>query len=203
MAIFCKHCGSAMTDGAKFCKECGKVVEVPAAPGQVAQQPQYQQPQQQPQQPQYQQPQAGGVYNPPGVMAVHPDNSFPFMPGEVLFASHYGARFSPVSSAGYMHVTNMRVAWTKSLGGSMLSHGILVGAALANEAEIPLGDVVGVDGGRVRGSKGGITILTRDGKKHLYAVTSKGGTCNSEASASKDIMIAVLNYAASTNRGMR
>jgi len=163
-----------------------------------AQQPIYQQPLHLPQ---YQQPQAGGVYDPPGVMVIEPNNSFQFMWGEVLFASHYGARFNPVSSAGYMHVTNMRVVWTKSLGASMLSHGIILGAALADQAEIPLGEVVGVDGGRVRGSKGGITIHTRDGKKHLYAVTSKGGTCNAGASASKDIMMAVLNYAVSVNRG--
>ena len=144
-----------------------------------------------------------GVYNPPGAMAIQPNNSFQLMQGEALFASHYGARFSPISASGYMHVTNMRVVWTKSLGGSVLSHGILVGAALADEAEIPLAEVAGADGGRVRGSKGGITITTRDGRKHLFAVTTKAGTCNAEASAAKDAMLAVLNFAASVNMGAR
>ena len=125
------------------------------------------------------------------------------MPGEVLFASHYGSRFTPVSSAGYLHITNMRVGWTKSLGATILSHGVIIGASLANEAEIHLREVTGADGGRVRGSKGGITIRTRDGRKHLFAVTSKVGTYNAEASAAKDIVMAVLNYAASVNSSMR
>ena len=201
--MFCEQCGKQLSDAAKFCSGCGMsqtTVPAPAQPQPAPQQPVYQQP---PQQPQYQQPQAGGIYNPPGVIAIQPNNSFQFMQGEVLFSNHYGARFNPVSSAGYLHVTNMRIVWTKSLGASMLSHGLIVGAALANEAQISLGDVVSVDGGRVRGSKGGITIRTRDGKKHLYAVTSKAGTCNAEASASKDIMMVVLNYAVSVNRGMR
>ena len=85
----------------------------------------------------------------------------------------------------------------------MLAHGVLIGAALENGAEIPLGTVVSVDGSRVRGSKGGIIIYTRDGKKHLYAVTSKAGTCNAKASAVKDIMMAVLDYVVSVNEGAR
>jgi len=133
---------------------------------------------------------------------IAPNNSFSFQQGELLFASHYGARFNPVSSAGYLHVTNMRVVWTKSLGASMLSHGILVGAALANEFEIPLDTVTGVDAGRVRGSKGGITIHTSDNKKHLFAVTSKMGTCNTEAKEVKNTILNVLNYVVSTKGGM-
>ena|GEM_PF-2436432 len=210
--MFCENCGTQLSDTAKFCSGCGTPQSAAPAPAQPQRQPApsqpvYQQPPVQqpvPQQQQYApQSQTGGVYNPPGIMAVQPNNSFQFMQGEALFASHYGARFNPVSSAGYLHVTNMRVVWTKSLGASMLSHGVLVGAALANEAEIPLSDIVSVDGGRVRGSKGGIVIHTRDGKKHTYAVTSKGGTCNADASASKNIMMAVLNYAVSLNGGMR
>ena len=192
--MFCDYCGAPVNPGARFCIGCGRPLHAASAP--VPAQPQYRQPQQ------YQPPpQTGGVYYPPGVMPIAPNNSFPLMPGEVLFASHYGARFNPVSSAGYLHVTNRRVVWTKSLGASMLSHGVLVGAALADEAKIPLSEVDSVDGGRVRGSKGGITIHTRDGKKHLYAVTSKAGTCNAEARASKDVMMAVLNYAVSVNGG--
>ena len=209
--MFCTNCGKNLPDNTKFCSGCGTplgaAAPVPVQP-QPQQQPQPIQIQQPPQQqaayaqPQYQQ-QACGVYYPPGIMPIAPNGSFPLMQGEQLFASHYGARFNPISSAGYLHVTNMRVVWTKSLGASMLSHGVLIGAALASEAEIPLGEVVGADGGRVRASKGGITIHTRDGKKHLYALTSKMGTCNADASAAKDIMMAVINYAAYMNGGMR
>jgi len=214
--MFCKNCGKQLSDTAKFCSGCGtqqNASPVPAQqPQQAADQPQPAQqqaadqpqaaPQQAPiqqQQPAQQQPQAGGVYNPPGVIAIQPNDSFPLLQGEVLFASHYGARFNPVSAAGYMHITNMRVVWTKSLGASMLSHGVLTGALLADEAEIPLDTVTKVESRRVGGSKGGIVIHTGDGKRHLYAVTSKRGTCNAEASASKDIMMTILNYAASVN----
>ena len=197
--MFCTNCGKRLPEGGKFCSGCGRpqnAASAPPAPSAVTGQPQ-------PAQQQTAQPQTGGVYNPPGIMPIPPNNSFGLLPGETLFASHYGARFNPISSAGYLHVTNMRVYWTKSLGGSMLAHGVIVGAALADEAEIPLNSVVSAEDRRVGGSKGGIIIHTGDGKKHLYAVTSKMGTCNAEAGASKSIMLAVLNYAASQNRGMR
>jgi len=210
--MFCINCGKQLPDNAKFCSDCGTSLETaapaptyPQQPPPIQQPPQqaaYAQPQPQYQQQQYQ-PQTGGVYNPPGILPAAPNNSFPLMQGEQLYASHYGSRFNPISSAGYLHVTNMRVVWTKSMGASILSHGLIVGAALADQFEIPLGTVVSADGGRVRGSKGGITIMTGDGKKHLYAVTSKMGTCNAEASAAKDIMLAVLNYAISVNGGTR
>ena len=55
MAKFCQNCGTALSEGIKFCPSCGSPVALPVQPVQVPPQPQPQ-PQQQPQQPVYQQP---------------------------------------------------------------------------------------------------------------------------------------------------
>jgi len=155
------------------------------------------------QQPKYQPPQAGGDYTLPGLNPISPDAlKFPLEPGELLYASNYGCRFAPAVSAGYIHITNRRLLWTKSLAGSLLA--VREFALFQKDlVVVQLAAVVGVEAKSMRGSKGGLIVHTSDGKKLLLAITSKAGFFNAEAQAARDIMVAVLQHAASLNGGMR
>ena len=71
--MFCSHCGSPMSDSARFCPVCGAPREdAPASP----QQPQQPVQQYQPQQPQYQQPQYQYQPQAPAAVAVKPKKRF-------------------------------------------------------------------------------------------------------------------------------
>jgi len=192
--MFCESCGKQLSDDASFCSGCGRPTEIVSAT-QAQLQRQYQQPQYQPQ--------AGGAYNPPGVMPISPGAvKFTLQPGEQLFASQYGSLVNFTLSSGDMFITNMRLVWTKSLERALIT-ARAIAFVQKDLAVIPLEAVTGADGGRVRGNKSGLTVMTNDGKKHQFLVTSKMGYFNKEAQAAKEIMLAVLRNAASVNGGMR
>ena len=196
--MFCENCGKQLSDDASFCSGCGRPTGIVSA---TPAQPQQRQPAYAPQQ-QYQ-PRVGGGYNPPGVMPVSPGaTKFQLQPGELLYASQYGSLVNLTLSSGDMFITNMRLVWTKSLARALIS-ARAIAFVQKDLAVIPLEAVTGVDGGRVRGNKSGLTVMTNDGKKHQFLVTSKMGYFNEEAQAAKEIMLAVLRYAASVNGGMR
>ena len=70
MSKFCKYCGAALNDSARFCKGCGNATRLQSAPQPTAQ-PQYRQPAQ----PQYQQsPQPQPTYAPPAAPVYQEQN---------------------------------------------------------------------------------------------------------------------------------
>ena len=198
--MFCENCGKQLSDDARFCSSCGR----PTGTTQAQPQPTpYQQPQQHYQQPQYQ-PQSGGLYSPPNIMPISPGaHQIQLQPGELLYAVQYGSLIGLTTASGEMYITNMRLVWAKSLARALIS-ARSIALVQKDQVVIPLESVASADGSRVRGNKSGLTVITNDGKKHLFLVTSKMGYFNEEAQASKAIMLNVLNYASSiNNQGIR
>lgn len=156
MAKFCSNCGREVNENAAFCEGCGKALN----------NTQTQQATQE--------------------KTVEIKGDFPtaqskiplqLLDGEHLILQYNVAIIAGAAANGILSLTNKRILIKKDGFGksSLKGAGLLAGVVSSTVTVIPeikLSNIVSVQANKIRGQKGGVEVITKDGYTHKYIFQS-------------------------------